>query len=293
MSHIFERGLFLMKSLCIKNNNTNIIVYLLDKLQSLKLDSLSISNHKFKIYENVVIHYNSDSTDLFYDKVSSILTDTILTFFEEKLLKRTLEYNYFYFTVPEKQKILSFARDFIDSDTISKEDNYFSIYYSVLDYIKQNKSFVLDGFVNFRLQNYMNNLDYIIDISVNKFLIEKEYDEFVNLLKLYISLSQPKSSLIHLIYYKDEIILLDSDKKIIKTDDSILNAKYLSDIDFSSNDYALNTLLNLLPKKLIIHLVYRKEDEFINTLKIIFQDRIQFCTDCKICSLYKANLLRQ
>ncbi len=34
------------------------------------------------------------------------------------------------------------------------------------------------------------------------------------------------------------------------SNDSILNAKYLSDITFSSNDFALNSLLSLLPEKL-------------------------------------------
>ena len=43
----------------------------------------------------------------------------------------------------------------------------------------------------------------------------------------------------------------------------MFNAKYLSDISFSSNDIALNSLLNLLPKKIYIHLVDNKIDEFI------------------------------
>ncbi len=280
-----------MKSLCIKSNNTDIIIYMLDKFQSLNLDSLYISNCTFKIYENVIVHYKSDELDFFYDKVSTILTDTIISFFEEKLLRRILEYNYFYFTSPEKKKILSLANDFLENDTLSREDNFFSIYYPIMDYIKEHQSIVLDGFVNFRLQNYMKNLDYIIDISVNKFLIEKEYNEFVDILKIYVSLNPFNAQLVHLIYKQNETVLLDIDKNIIPMDDKALNAKYLSDITFSSNDYALNTLLNLTPKKLIIHLVNKKEDEFINTLKNIFGTRCEICSDCRICSLYKADFL--
>ncbi len=280
-----------MKSLCIKTNNTDIIIYLLDKFQSLNIDSLYISNQKFKIYENVIIHYKAENLDFFYDQVSSTLTYAIVSFFEEKLLKRFLEYNYFYFTTAEKRKILNLAKEFLENDTISREDNFFAIYYSILDYIKQNKSIVLEGFVNFRLQNYMKNLDYIIDISVNKFLIEKEYNEFVNILKLYVSLNPYNSPLIHLIYHNGESILLDIDKNIISMQDELLNAKYLSDITFSSNDYALNTLLNLTPKKVVIHLTDGKEDEFINTVKTIFENRYEICSDCNICSLHKADLL--
>ena len=49
---------------------------------------------------------------------------------------------------------------------------------------------------------------------------------------------------------------LDENKNIIPLDDSIYQAKYLSDISFSKNDYTLNTLLTLLPKKIYIHLLY-------------------------------------
>ena len=281
-----------MLSLCIKNNNDEIISYLLDRLFLSNIDSLYVSNREFKSYKNVIIHYKSDKKDFFYDKISSIITDTIIKFYENKFLKRILDYNYFYFTNVEKKKILNIATEFIENDNISKEDNYFSIYYPVLDYISSNKSLVLDGFVNFRLQNYMKNLDYIIDISVNKFLIEKEYNEFVSILKLYVSMAPFNSTLVHLVYYNNESILLDKDKNVIQTDDDIFKAKYLSDISFSSNDYALNTLLNLTPKKLIIHLADGHNDEFINTLKLIFENRYEICTNCVICELYKKNLIK-
>lgn len=279
-----------MKSLCIKSNNTDIIIDLLDRFHSLNLDSICVSNHKFKIYENVIVHFKDDDTDFYYDKIASVLTNTIILFFEEKLLKRILEYNYFYFSLDEKRKILNIAKSFLEEDTLSKEDNFFAIYYHVLDYIKQNKSLVLEGFINFRLQNYMKDLDYVIDISVNKFLIEKEYNEFVDILKMYVSFTPFNSPLVHLIYYNNDSILLDDNRNIIPTDDNIFKAKYLSDISFSSNDYALNTLLNLTPKKLIIHLVDKMEDEFINTLKLIFEDRVEICNSCKICKLHKKDL---
>lgn len=280
-----------MKSLCIKSNNEDIISSLFQKLSALNLDSLFISRNHFKVYDNIIVHFININYDIFYDKISSVLTDTIIEFYQEKLFKRILEYNYFYFTNKEKRKILDLAKEFIEDDTISSKDNYFSIYYPILDYITENKSLVLDGFVNFRLQNYMKNLDYIVDISVNKFLIEKEYNEFIDILKMYVAFTPFNSPLVHLIYCNGESTLLDKNKQAIPTDDTIFQAKYLSDITFSSNDYTLNTLLNLTPKKIILHLIDNQEDEFINTIKLIFENRYEICTNCKICSLYKMNLI--
>ena len=170
---------------------------------------------------------------------------------------------------------------------ISREDNFYSIYSAVSDYIKENKSLVLEGFVNFRLYNYMKSLDYIIDFAVNKYITDKEYMEFINMLKLYVSFTPPKISLIHLIFLGNECILLDKDKNFIPITDENLNAKYLSDITFTQNDYALNTLLNLTPKKITIHLIDKHPDEVINTIKLIFEGRCTVCSSCELCTMYK------
>jgi len=37
-----------------------------------------------------------------------------------------------------------------------------------------------------------------------------------------------------------------------------------------------------------IHLI-DIEDEFINTLKLIFDNRVCICKDCNICTIYKKN----
>lgn len=75
-------------------------------------------------------------------------------------------------------------------------------------------------------------------------------------------------------------------RNIVSVSENIYNAKYLSDISFSSNDFALNTLLCLLPRRVEIHLI-DDEDEFINTLKLIFEGRVTICKDCDICKTYK------
>ena len=145
---------------------------------------------------------------------------------------------------------------------------------------------ILEGFIHFRLPDYKQTLEEIVDFAVNQFIIEKEYTEFIHLLKVYIDSKEPQTKLVHLIYTNGESILLDENKNVIVLDDYIFNAQYLSDISFSSNDFALNTLLSLLPKKIEIHLI-SVEDEFIQTLKLIFSNRISICTDCNICRTYR------
>lgn len=282
-----------MKTLCIKVNNKKIINYLLDSYTHINSEYVYVSNNNFKNYENIIVHYTGENYKNFYEIFSEILTDCILIFYEEKIIKNLINYNYFYFNDIEKRQILNICNNALESIDDDDETSFLcenSIYNSIYEYIRENKSIVLDGFVTFRLKKYIQILDNLVDASVNKFLIEREYTEFIQILKLYVASSISQISTVHLIYTKTDTILIDENKNIISTDDNLLKAKYLSDITFSSNDYALNTLLNLIPEKIIIHLVDNYSDEFINTLKLIFEDRVQICTDCNICKLYKLNL---
>ena len=135
--------------------------------------------------------------------------------------------------------------------------------------------------VPFRLKDYLSFLDNIVNEAVNSFVIEKEYLEFISLLKLYINSQTCGCEMVHIIFSSSESILLDENKNLIVVTDDIFKAKYLSDISFSSNDYILNSLLTLLPRKIYIHLV--------DTLQLVFENKVSLCKDCNICNLYKVS----
>ncbi len=276
-----------MKSFCIKTNNNKIIEYLLKNISDLNIEDVYYSSNKFKLYNNVIIHYLGKDLSLFYNKLSDIITDCIINFYEEKLVNHILNYNYFYFDFYEKNEIVKECINLLDI----KETSNFTyrkecIFANVSQYLTENNSMILSGFVNFRLQNYIESIDSAVDIAVNKFILEKEYKEFIELLKLYIKSKEPNINSIHLIYMNEDSILLDENKNILAISQDVFNAKYLSDISFSSNDYILNTLLDLIPKELNIHLI-QGDDEFIKTLKLIFENRIHICNDCDICKTYR------
>lgn len=278
-----------MKSFCIKTNNKKIQDYLLENFLESKLDLLYVSQNSFSKYENIIIHYKGNIQNHFYNTVSEIITSCISNFFENNLLKTLINYDYFYFSALEKKQILNIASSLLDLE----KEYYFRtdlIFNAVKKYIQEEKSMILTGFVNFRLFEYIKVLDKVVDTSVNQYLIQKEYLEFINLLKVYISSTPSKTNSVHFVYNKYHNYLLNENYEIIPINEEFRNTKYVSDISFSKNDYILNTLLTILPKELIIHFTSsNQEDEFINTLKLIFDKRISICTDCNLCEMYKLN----
>ena len=279
-----------MKSICIKTNNENLLDYLLNELDYIEVKPVAISKNQFKNYKNIIIHYSGNDNKKFVHEVSCILSCLVIDELEESFLKMILLKNYFYFNSTEMKHILELCYEIFSDDF----NTYFDKKHNLLidsfeNYLITNKSIILTGFINFRIKNYMTILEDVVDEAVNSFVIEKEYLEFISLLKMYVNSQNSNCDVVHLIYNKNNSTLLDKDKNQINVSDDIFKAKYLSDISFSSNDYALNTLLTLVPKKIHIHLIDNCIDEFIHTISLIFENRVEICTDCSICQIYKNN----
>lgn len=285
-----------MSTFCIKTNDSLFINHFFENIDILKknidINDILVRKKQFSIYTNLIIHYKGNNINIFYEELSKYITDCIITIYENEIVKKIINMNYFYFLDNEQLEVFEHTKELMNSD--EKNRRHELIYISTLDYISNNKSMILDGFIRFRLKDYLEIIDYIIDLAVNNFLIKREYLEFIELLKQYISNQKSNCECVHLIYLNNESILLDSNYNIIDTSRNFPDInELLLDIEFSSNDYSLNTLLNLIPKKIYVHLL-SNEDEFIDTLKLIFENNIHFCKnsgDCNICNFYnKSNI---
>ena len=273
------------KSICIKTNNNKCISYILDEFEKFNIQNTYFSCKRFKNFTNIIIHYTGNFTLDFYSSISNVLTYLVLDLFENNIIKRIINLDYFYFTFQEQKAIFNMCIESLNYEDSLKR--FEIIKDAFFNYLKENKKLNLTGFINFRLYNYTTYLDEIIDMCVSKFIIDKEYIEFINLLRSYIKSSSTNSNnIVHLIYKNQHSILLDNNKNTISMNINAFDVNFISDISFSSNDYALNNLLTLLPSKLYIHLI-DEEDEFISTLKLIFEDKVYLCHECDICNLYK------
>ncbi|MBP3502987.1 MAG: putative sporulation protein YtxC [Clostridia bacterium] len=271
-----------MISICLKSNNISSLNTIENYLDNTELPEIYYSQKKFKHFNNIIIHYKGHNEKLFYKVFSNMLSKYIINFYEKYFIKQQLAFDFFYFSIQDKKKIQDSTIENMNLESnVAKKMNILKD--CIIEYFSKTSSCNLEGFINFRLYNYKNFINLILENVINDYILQKEYAEYVNLLQEYISIQTPQSESIHLIYSNNAKILLDDSKNIIANTNS--SQIYLSDISFSSNDFILNSLLNLLPKKIFIHLGV-EEDNFIKFLKLIFKDRFIVCSNCAICSLY-------
>ena len=117
-----------MKSICIKTNNSHILDYLQKELNVIELNNICFTCNEFKNYKNIIVHYTGTDDEIFYDKISSLLSFLVIYEFEEDLFKDIIFKHYFYFSKIERNKILDVCFDImLEENNYIKEKFDFSI----------------------------------------------------------------------------------------------------------------------------------------------------------------------
>ena len=223
--------------------------------------------------------------------ISNGLADYIIEEYEEKLILRTINSNYCYFNSIEKKEILRLALFIIRNDDKNFLNSIFQIrrrniiIRKLVDYFESSNKVILDGFVNFRLKDYMKDLEEVVDKAVDDFLTEREYKEFIRLLRYFVDIQEPKFNVIHvLVSYDNKYILLDENKKEI-TNECI--QEFMNDIpegEINYDDLLVSSLITMAPKKVIVHSAKSfRNKELLETIKNVFWGKAIICPECELC----------
>ena len=159
-----------MKSICIKTRRQKELEDFIEKYQKNYIDETIVRVKKFKIYNNFIVHYLGGYESEFLYRMAKILCDYIIENYEEKIIKRCINKNYFYFDEFEKQIILKISLKILDVQDLEFDYRKEILVSSILNYILQNKKLYIEGIINFRLTEYIEVLEYLIEISVMNYL---------------------------------------------------------------------------------------------------------------------------
>lgn len=225
--------------------------------------------------------------------VSNALADFIIRQYEEKLINRTINSNYCYFNTFEKKEILKQAIKIIQNEESTFINTLFQIrrrnviIRKLLDYFENSNKIILDGFVNFRLKDYMKDLEDIVDKAVDEFLMEREYREFIRLLRYFVDIQDPKFNMIHVVAgFDGRYSLFDENRKEITNECIREFINEISGGDINYDDLLVSSLITLAPKSIMIHCIgLFKNKELLETIRNVFSDKVSTCGGCDLCSV--------
>ncbi|MCR3921314.1 MAG: putative sporulation protein YtxC [Firmicutes bacterium] len=225
------------------------------------------------------------SSNIFRRRLAESLAQYVVCEQATSYFNDMLTHYYFYFPKDEKQLILALAEKSYQADPSKDEGGqiYAEVLQSVKEYVENTDYVNLHGLIIFRMRLWLKFLRRTLDKAVDDFLMEKEYQEFVKLLKYFVALQEPKINQIH-VALDDEgrFRLLDQEYQPIDPEQGIYwdNDEGISD----EEDQLVSMLITAAPHSIVLHKhVYTQYPKAVDTLKHVFENRVTLCKRCKLC----------
>lgn len=229
------------------------------------------------------------SERLFRFHVANALAEIILLQCERELISKELKAHHQNFSDQEREDICEKAYKVLNNCT----EQVFSTYkgtrktklvQKILDYLEINNRLILEGFIRFRLKEYYEELRAAITVAVDEFLVEKEYSEFIRLLRYFVEIQEPKLETLHVLVTQTGGFQLYDDTGQIVTNNYLDGMSFeMIEDEITYEDLLISALITIAPEFIVLHIPQYKDNETIRTIHHVFGDRVSNCQGCQIC----------
>ncbi len=285
----------------IINEFDNRLKWLEQKGFSLYIDSLN--GDMFTQTLNLILEGKNGDTlfreeDIVYifkHQMAEVLAEHIIKDWEEKLLWKEIMRNCKGSSLEEKQKVFTKAKVLLnycnDNESLNMLMNFRRknrMAHRILEHINSSEIIVIEGFINFCMQDYLTEIRFVVDLALEELRNEKEYNEFIKLLRYFVDTQAPKLYEVNLMMDgKSLFYLWDADGVAIE--ESYMSY-YLDDIlldEINLDDVLISILITIAPRKIILHNVDEYANcEAVEVIRTVFAEKISICNGCEHCYKY-------
>ncbi len=238
-------------------------------------------------------NYSEEETRIIFKHyIANVVSDVILNSWEKNLLQEIIKDNYYYFLPDEQQLIYDIALKHLNHG-VETDNEAFVQYLSrktmvlqkLLEYLHTNDKLIIDGFIKFRLKEYLQELYCAADRAVDDFMLEKEYKEFIKLLKYFVEIQEPRLQMVQVLIQPSGCFkLLDENNKNISNEylDGFLIET--GDPEINYEDLLISALITIAPSSVVLHFSNNMSARAYDTIKSVFGERVTCCEGCSICT---------
>lgn len=260
LKHIMQIGKFLIWRACMQTLTVNTLKYDIDITKLLarrlrnagaKIELMSEGEDKRSV--EITVENESDMV-LLSEAVYELLLRDISNF---ELAQFVNELD---LSLEEKEIVLAESvkesRSILPSQSVKRE---------LYDYLMNNKSINLEGFLRFRMQDAMKAFQLCVERVSEELALRAEYIELLSILAAFVSLQQPK--------IKEVCLIFNADGSCTLTDDTDSRIDY----DKCNSDGLVSVLIGLAPEKIIIYdLSCGQSDMLADMILRVFTDKVSF-----------------
>ncbi|SMB99006.1 putative sporulation protein YtxC [Thermanaeromonas toyohensis ToBE] len=222
------------------------------------------------------------------EQVATSVAAFIIEIIEKELLEDILYSQYDLEDTEQAQNLCLRAKRILEQGAQGLSQGYWRgqpLTLRIKEYLEESSYLNIDGFVQFRLPDYLLELEQAIEEAIDEYIMEKEYDEFVGVLRYFLEIQEPRIEKVHVVLSPGGgFQLYDGKNKSLEKEYLDGFMVDIGDNDLNYEDLLLSALITLAPRQVVLHGTDKgKAWGTVNTIKNVFGDRVTVCNGCSRC----------
>lgn len=257
-----------------------------DRIIKLFRHKFKFTNWKIDVFRrendcSVQLNKKTSQIDMiFIEKIKLGLSEFILNYKVNEWAKEILKEQYMYEDDTEQRHIVEILNHLMDGEKeelVKLVDHLHlkrCLKETINELIKEDISFSFDSLVKFRLRTFFDLLKKYVEVSIDEYKMEQEYQVFIHTLRDFLEKSVPKVQCLHVLVDLD-IQFYDSNYQEITQKDLmvILDSKLFSYQSVYIDPFSMGPLLSLAPKIIYLYTEDR-EQPIVRTIMNVFEERV-------------------
>lgn len=221
--------------------------------------------------------------------LANALAETILLHWEKDHVVRILKKKQ-HLKKESWQWVLNKALDYLNSG-LGQVQGYHvnrktSLVTQILGCLDRSPVFDIEGFLRFRAQEYRGEVKKAVEFAIDEYVVEKEYLEFIQLLKHFVDSQKPRLDSLHVgITTQGKFHLYNNEG--VKVTHEYLEDYQLDNVqELGYEDLLISALIAVAPRQITLHIRYEGYQDTLQTIRSVFGDCVSDCRGCSLCEKF-------
>ncbi|ARA98848.1 putative sporulation protein YtxC [Geobacillus thermodenitrificans] len=266
-------------------------------LNKRKQDACPLFHAAYDGCKTVAVYIHGEEKHVLEEHIIPAMTAFVRRVVEDRLLLSIISDVFYFRDVEEQQQILALAHSFLEGERRDyRKGGEFAASRAVLlrsafaSFLRDGLSFSFSSFVTFRLKSYMERLQHYVELAIDEYKLEQEYQNFVQMLRDCLATRTPQWPRLYLVHDPPHFLFYDSSRREL----SMAEVKQMIDrhLVFSQPMYidssVLAPLISLAPAEIELYTDH-PDDGMVQTMQNVFQERLRLRRRADFAHLFTAN----
>jgi putative sporulation protein YtxC len=228
----------------------------------------------------LIIDLSSNHTIIVEKIVIPVFQEYVLMHKEEEMIMDLLRQVFFYHDEEERAHIMAMIYSIMDGERQGIPQKVFLlpkdelVTDSLQRFMTGSLTFSFESFMQFRLKEYVKRLMYYIELGIDEYKLEQDYQAVLEQLRQAAAAQRPKVSSIHVVeeeqfYFYDEQLLEIKEEKRKRYKEELMLCHESSYID----EHVIQPLLAMAPSRIYIYTDSPSRSLYL-TIQNIFQEKV-------------------